>query len=382
MRAVAGPRGSAETGFPSRGVSMESILGFLPSAATVVAAVIVLAVLRRVLERGGTGGPGGPGGPGGTHGFRNQLIMLGVTAVALFVVILVLPMGDAMRGQVLSLIGIVVSAAIALSSTTFLGNAMAGVMMRAVRNFRMGDFIRVEGHFGRVSERGLFHTEIQTEERELTTLPNLYLVTNPVTTIRSSGTVVSVSVSLGYDVPRARIESLLLEAARTAELEDPFVQVLELGDFSVTYRVAGVLQEVKRVVSRRSRLRGCVMDVLHGGGVEIVSPNFMNTRALAAERMIIPEAAPPAPVEPDVAPEDVVFDKAEEAESLEGLRETGKTLVAEIEELEKRVKELPEGAERAAIEKDIEGRRAEGERLQALVAAREAEVPAEAAPPN
>ena len=63
--------------------------------------------------------------------------------------------------------------------------------LRAVRNFRMGDFIRVAEHFGRVSERGLFHTEIQTENRDLTTLPNLFLVTHPVTTIRTSGTIVS-----------------------------------------------------------------------------------------------------------------------------------------------------------------------------------------------
>jgi small-conductance mechanosensitive channel len=76
---------------------------------------------------------------------------------------------------------------------------------------------------GKCRGAGRFHTEIQTDERTLTTLPNLYLVTNPVTTLRSSGTVVSATVSLGYDVPRGRIEELLLEAARDqleAELEE------------------------------------------------------------------------------------------------------------------------------------------------------------------
>jgi len=134
--------------------------------------------------------------------------MVLLTAAGLLIVILVIPMGDTMRGQVLSLIGILLSAAIALSSTTVPGNAMAGVMMRGVRNFRMGDFIRAGEHFGRVSEQGLFHTEIQTEDRELTTIPNLHLVTHPVTTIRTSGTMISTSVSLGYDVSRLRIEEL------------------------------------------------------------------------------------------------------------------------------------------------------------------------------
>jgi len=97
--------------------------------------------------------------------------------------------------ELLAVVGLLFSATMALSSTTFLGNAMAGVMIRAVRNFRIGDFIRCDQHFGRVTERGLFHTEIQTEDRELTTLPNLYLVTHPVTTVRASGTVISATVA-------------------------------------------------------------------------------------------------------------------------------------------------------------------------------------------
>ena len=60
------------------------------------------------------------------------------------------------------LLGIVISAAITISSATFISNAMAGLMLRAVRNFRIGDYIRVADKFGRVSERGLFHVEIQT----------------------------------------------------------------------------------------------------------------------------------------------------------------------------------------------------------------------------
>ena len=59
----------------------------------------------------------------------------------------------------------------------------------------------------------MLRTEIQTERRNLTTFPNLYLVTNPVRVMRSSGTVISVEVSLGYDVSRHLVEKLLLEAA-------------------------------------------------------------------------------------------------------------------------------------------------------------------------
>lgn len=97
--------------------------------------------------------------------FRIQIIMLALTVAAVVGGILALPISDATRAQLLSLLGILLSAAIALSSTTFLGNIMAGMMLRAVRPFKGGDFIRVGEHFGRVSERELFHIEIQTADR-------------------------------------------------------------------------------------------------------------------------------------------------------------------------------------------------------------------------
>ncbi len=136
-------------------------------------------------------------------------------------------------GAQLTMLGLLLTAIIALSSTTFVANAMAGLVSRAVGAFRPGDIVRVADHFGRVTARGLFHTEIQTEDGDLTELPNLFLVSHPVSVVRSTGTIVSASVSLGYDVPHSKIEALLLEAARAGELEDPYVHVPELGDFSV-----------------------------------------------------------------------------------------------------------------------------------------------------
>ena len=255
---------------------LENLLGgakpLIPAFVTLVVVALLLGVANRVLSKAESSQPG--------RGFRRQVGMLTLTLVGVLVVILFLPIGDSTRGNVLKMVGLVMSAAIALSATTFLGNAMAGVMIRMIRNCKTGDFIRVGEHFGRVTEKELFHTEIQTEDRDLTTLPNLYLVTHPVRVVRPSGTILSATVSLGYDVPREKIEGLLIEAGDAAGLKDPFVEVRELGDFSVTYRVAGLLTEVKALVSSRSRLRARVLDALHRGGIEIVSPTFMNQRQL------------------------------------------------------------------------------------------------------
>ncbi|HSH00856.1 MAG TPA: mechanosensitive ion channel domain-containing protein, partial [candidate division Zixibacteria bacterium] len=318
-----------------------------------------LAAARFVLER--------RYGATATTRVRLQVWMLGLTLVALVLVIMILPISEATRGQLLTLLGILLSAAIALSATTFVGNAMAGLMLRAVRSFRPGDFIRVGEHFGRVTERGLFHIEIQTEDRDLITLPNLYLVTNPVRVVRSSGTMITADVSLGYDVPRTTVEEALNAAALAAELSDPYTHVVELGDFSVTYRVYGLLAEVKQYISARSRLRELMLDRLHEAGVEIVSPTFMNTRALAPERKIIPRRTAEKAEGNGKTLESVVFDKAEAAESLEELRERREAVKKELEQIKK------DADERGVVEPDARRARLESRLnwLETIIKARE-----------
>ncbi|MBC2606633.1 mechanosensitive ion channel family protein [Pelagicoccus albus] len=288
------------------------------------------------------------------NNFSRPIVMLVLTALALVAVIIALPLKDGTKDQLLGLFGLVLTGIIGLSSTTFVANAMGGFMIRSIASFRSGDFVRVGSTFGRVSARGLFHTEIQTEDRDLTTLPNLYLVTNPVTVVRSSGTIVSATVSLGYDTHQATVEPLLLAAAEETGLEDPFVRVLELGDFSVVYRVAGLLKEVKQMVSKKSQLHINVMNTLHNGGIEILSPNAMMQRPLKDGERMMPKASPlkpQAPVEESV-PEERIFDKAEEAETVERLVYERDQLVKEKAELEKGISALEE-SEKAKSEKRI-----------------------------
>lgn len=302
---------------------LETLGSFVPLLATIACVVGVLALSRSYFARRTGRDPDGQ--------FRFQLVMLFLTFSGGLAIALALPVGDALRGQLLSLIGILLSAAIALSSTTFIGNIMAGIMLKAIRSVRPGDFVTVEDLTGRVAEMALLHTEVQTEDRDLVTVPNLWMVTHPMKVVRPSGTVVSAEVSLGYDVPRARVSDLLRSAATAAGLQDTFVQVRELGDFSVLYRVAGLLVDVESLISARSRLREEMLDALHGAGIEIVSPGFMNTRALAPDAVILAE--PVAPASSGVAPEDVVFDRASRAASIEKIRSELEATAAEADAL-------------------------------------------------
>jgi small-conductance mechanosensitive channel len=307
--------------------------------------------------------------------FRRQMVL---TFLALFFIIAILvtaPLQDTTRGNLISLFGIALTGVIALSSTTLASNVMAGLMLRAVRNFNRGDFIRVGDFLGRVTERGLFHTEIQNERSDLITLPNLYLATNAVTVIRPSGTFISATLSLGYDLQHDTIERLLTEAAGHAGLLEPFVRIRALGDFSVTYEVSGRLGETKKFLGAKSALHRAVLDTLHRAGVEIVSPSFMNQRQVEVDRAVIPAVEVEKLIEPtrDRTPDTLVFDKADQVGKVEDLRQRLVALDEEIAALEEGAKEA-EDDEALELQETVLLRQKIRERLVARIAELEEQV--------
>lgn len=259
-----------------------------------------------------------------------SLILFSIALVGIISVILALPMEPSQKSSITSLIGIVLSAVLGLSSTTFIGNALAGIALKLRDDFRPGDFIEVNGIFGRITEQGLFDTEVQTPNRDLTSIPNMLLATNPFNVTRSSGTILYAEVSLGYDVNRLKIEESLIKAAKRAKLKDPFVLITALGDFSVVYRINGLLENVNSIISARSLLTGHVIDTLHGDGIEIVSPNFMNQRQVG-ETVFIPKkhrVKDPSILDNTADSDSLIFDKADEAENIE----KRKALLTDVEE--------------------------------------------------
>lgn len=302
------------------------------------------------------------------------LVLFILAGTAIVLVLLTLPVVPETRNQLLGLLGVLLSAIVAFSSTTFVANMMAGFMLRAVRSFKPGDFVKVGDQFGRVTERGLFYAEIQTENRDLATIPNLYMISHPITVVRSTGTIVSATVSLGYDLAHSRIEPLLIQAAEKAQLADPFVQVMELGDFSVTYRVAGFLAEVKQLLTARSNLRTQMLDTLHDDGIEIVSPTFMNQRPQSPEVVMRPPESDQlrriGALDEDQVPEELIFDKAEAVEKITELKEERDNHLDKLKKLEIECKEA-KGAARARLDGETTWRQKRVAAIEVLLAQKE-----------
>ena len=318
-----------------------------PPALAVLVALLLILFARWVAKRG----------QAGTDTLLYQLFSWLVISITIIAIIVLLPLSEESQGQILSLMGVVLAAVLAIASTTFVSNMIAGVMLQMTQPFRAGDYVRVADQFGRVTRRSLLHTQIQTEWRDLTNLPNLLLVNNPVTVLHREGTVIYTEISLGYDVTYWRVEELLLAAGEAAKLEESFVLVHELLDHAVVYRICGFLPEMKHLVSARSNLRKRVLEHMHGNGIEIVSPSFMNQRALDPGKKVIPDSPVlhdrNKPKEATTAPEEKIFDKAEEAVSIDELKNKFEDARQELKQLRTELKAAP-AEEKASQESHIE----------------------------
>jgi len=264
-----------------------------------------------------------------------QLAYVGLFVVAMIVLVVALPLVAETKSQLLTLFSYSLTAVIALSSTSFVSNAMAGLMLKAMGTFRTGDFIRVDGQFGRVTAKALLHTEIQSEDRDTIALPNLFVIANPVQVVDQSGTLISAELSIGFETHRRQVREHLITAAENAGLTEAFVQIMEIGDFAVRYKVTGFLKDVSKIVSKRSELKAQLLDALHRGGVEVMTPTVMNQRPLDPHRSVIPKRELSPELDNDNGKaERLMFDKAELATRIERFREQRAALITEIKTLE------------------------------------------------
>ena len=312
---------------------------WVPALIVVLVTIAVILLVRWILRRQS-------GADDAEISFRSQLAVAAIALVGLLAIIFVLPDGSD-SDLAFSVFGLVVTGALAISSQSIIANAMAGLILRTASSFKPGDFIEVAEQMGRVTERGLFHTEIQTADRDLVTLPNAIMVNQPVRVVRASGTIVSAQASIGYDVSRHLLEELFVSAAEKAGLIEPFVQVVELGDYTVNYRIAGFLEDPRTLLGTRSKLRGAILDTLHDADIEIMSPMFIARREAGGDPAI-PQPESSSLARSRRTAESRVFDKADAAAQVEETKAKLSEAVDNLDLLQLEVDNAdPEIAERA-----------------------------------
>lgn len=193
-------------------------------------------------------------------------------------------------------ISIFVGVLVSLGSTTAVANVVAGVVLTYTRAFKVGDQVDVADTRGRIVERSTFVTRIQTLKNVIVSVPNSMVLNNNITNYSKNmgqiGLLVHTNITIGYDVPWKKVNSLLVAAANRTEgiasHPEPFVLQAGLEDNYVKYEINGWTRKPEQLPKTYSDLHANILDEFHGQQVEITSPAYRAMRD--GNEVTIPEA--------------------------------------------------------------------------------------------
>lgn len=179
-----------------------------------------------------------------------------------------------------------VGALVTFGSSGFIGNLLAGLLLTYARAFKVGDVVRIEGVYGKVTEKTLLVTRVITAGNEHVAIPNSKVLTDSVTNYSThglnNGVAISLAATIGYDVDWRTVHKLLIEgASRTEQIaSDPAPRVLEqsFGNYSVEYDLRAWTKTSHGIFETYAALRRNVLDAFADAGVEIMTPTILSHR--------------------------------------------------------------------------------------------------------
>jgi small-conductance mechanosensitive channel/CRP-like cAMP-binding protein len=159
-----------------------------------------------------------------------------------------------------------------------LGNAFAGLAIQTEKPFKVGHWVGVAGHLGRVTEVTWRATKIRTKDGNLVILPNNVVAREAINnyTEPTAPSRLSIDVGLDYGVAPNRAADALLTAVRRARyvLEEPKPDVL-LWDFaasSITYRVRFWIEDFENDDVTQDSVRRSIYYEMSRQGIDIPFP--------------------------------------------------------------------------------------------------------------
>ena len=181
-------------------------------------------------------------GLGHIHGFdatlRHFFSKIVRYAILLLVVIMVLGQFGVQTASIIAAVG-AVGLAIGLALQGTLQNIAAGIMLLALRPFRIGEYVEVGSIAGTIEEIGLFATRLRTADGVYVLAPNSTLWNQPVRNFTRNGVRradISLSIGSWNDIDRAQKTLLSIADAdkRIRREPKPIAFVANLGDTTVS----------------------------------------------------------------------------------------------------------------------------------------------------
>ena len=166
--------------------------------------------------------------------------------------------------------------AIGLALQGVLTGIASGVMLVLFRPIRVGDFIEVNGHSGTVKDVTIFTTELATIDNVQIIVPNTDVWSNAITNYSVYNTRRAewiFGVSYGANLAQAEqiIKDVIFNDPRSLNDPEPFIQVNNLGDFSVDFLVR-VWVPASDYFAYQADMKRLVKEAFDKNGIEIPFP--------------------------------------------------------------------------------------------------------------
>jgi small-conductance mechanosensitive channel len=183
-------------------------------------------------------------------------------------------------------ISVFVGLLVSLGSAGVVSQAMNGLAITFGRSFKPGDYVKIGGVEGTVSEVTLVFTKLHTIRHEEVIVPNSVVASqttyNYTRIADGRGVGISTSVSMGYDVPWRQVHAILMMAAEMTKglSRDPAPYIIQtaFSDTCTEYTlVAHMTEEPKMVPFVKSELRQSIQDAFNRHGVNLMVPTYIET---------------------------------------------------------------------------------------------------------
>lgn len=166
--------------------------------------------------------------------------------------------------------------AIGLALQGTLSNVAAGVMIVFFRPIRIGDFVEVNGQMGTVKEITLNYTELAAVSNVQIIIPNSQVWGNTIVNYSSYDTrraewIFGVAYGADLKLAEETIRATIMSDPRSKTDPAPFIQVNNLGDFSVDFLVR-VWCDSGDYFAYQADMKRKVKEALDAGGIEIPFP--------------------------------------------------------------------------------------------------------------
>lgn len=123
--------------------------------------------------------------------------------------------------EITSLLGVLAAAgfAVGLALQGFLGNFASGLTILFFKPYRVGDWVKVSDHFGKVNSIQIFNTTLETPNEKTLIIPNGQVTDNIITNFSTKGKIrLELNINMPYEESYPKVKSVIEEALSKCDI--------------------------------------------------------------------------------------------------------------------------------------------------------------------